>query len=229
VKEGGKLITIVTSLLAAFTGYYTSYAGSKAPVEHFTRGVSKELAGKRISVNAIAPGPMDTRESWFICPFTILWPIEILVPLKLFNYQDGFNKEPGLPFLSTSLLRRYVLKSCLLIIASLSQQNVNWIRSQHFSILKNHQRQLHFTRTVQWKVVWQMWRISLLLSNFCAPRVSGSLVRPFLPMGDIRPAESSVSYTVYSKMLAEPYPPVPNQLSRVNLWKLNDDRDAPMP
>lgn len=60
VKEGGKIITIVTSLLAAFTGYYTSYAGSKAPVEHFTRGVAKELAGKRISVNAIAPGPMDT-------------------------------------------------------------------------------------------------------------------------------------------------------------------------
>ncbi|PSS22247.1 hypothetical protein M430DRAFT_49395 [Amorphotheca resinae ATCC 22711] len=60
VKEGGKLITIVTSLLAAFTGFYTSYAGSKAPVEHFTRGVSKELMSKRVSVNAIAPGPMDT-------------------------------------------------------------------------------------------------------------------------------------------------------------------------
>jgi short-subunit dehydrogenase len=63
VKEGGKLITIVTSLLAAFTGYYTTYAGSKAPVEHFTRGVAKELTGKRVSVNAIAPGPMDTRKS----------------------------------------------------------------------------------------------------------------------------------------------------------------------
>lgn len=60
VNDGGKLITIVTSLLAAFTGLYTSYAGSKAPVEHFTRGVSKELQGRRVSVNAIAPGPMDT-------------------------------------------------------------------------------------------------------------------------------------------------------------------------
>jgi len=60
VEDGGKLITIVTSLLAAFTGLYTSYAGSKAPVEHFTRGVSKELQGKRVSVNSIAPGPMDT-------------------------------------------------------------------------------------------------------------------------------------------------------------------------
>ncbi|KAK2764417.1 hypothetical protein FQN54_009111 [Arachnomyces sp. PD_36] len=60
VSEGGKLITIVTALLAAFTGFYTPYAGSKAPVEHFTRGVSKELQSKRVSVNAVAPGPMDT-------------------------------------------------------------------------------------------------------------------------------------------------------------------------
>lgn len=63
VEEGGKIITIVTSLLAAFTGFYTSYAGSKAPVEHFTRGVAKELSSRRISVNAIGPGPMDTRTS----------------------------------------------------------------------------------------------------------------------------------------------------------------------
>jgi NAD(P)-dependent dehydrogenase (short-subunit alcohol dehydrogenase family) len=63
VQDGGKIITIVTSLLAAFTGMYTAYAGSKAPVEHFTRGAAKELSSRRISVNAIAPGPMDTRKS----------------------------------------------------------------------------------------------------------------------------------------------------------------------
>lgn len=39
VTDGGKIISIVTALLGAFTGYYTSYAGSKAPVEHFTRYV----------------------------------------------------------------------------------------------------------------------------------------------------------------------------------------------
>ncbi|KAL4740886.1 hypothetical protein BDV11DRAFT_81466 [Aspergillus similis] len=60
VSDDGKIITIVTALLGAFTGYYTSYAGSKAPVEHFTRGVCKELQSRRISVNNIAPGPMDT-------------------------------------------------------------------------------------------------------------------------------------------------------------------------
>ncbi|KAF2485560.1 hypothetical protein BDY17DRAFT_293879 [Neohortaea acidophila] len=60
IEEGGKIITLATALLAAFTGFYTPYAGSKAPVEHFTRGVAKELSAKRISVNNVAPGPMDT-------------------------------------------------------------------------------------------------------------------------------------------------------------------------
>ncbi|WP_372407037.1 SDR family oxidoreductase [Streptomyces luteireticuli] len=60
LEDGGKIVTIVTSLLAAYTGLYSVYAGSKAPVEHFTRALSKELFGRRISVNNIAPGPMDT-------------------------------------------------------------------------------------------------------------------------------------------------------------------------
>ncbi|QWF83135.1 SDR family oxidoreductase [Amycolatopsis sp. CA-230715] len=60
VTDGGKIITILTSLLAAYTGLYSVYAGSKAPVEHFTRALSKELFGRNVSVNAVAPGPMDT-------------------------------------------------------------------------------------------------------------------------------------------------------------------------
>ena len=59
-NEGGKIITIVTSLLAAFTGLYSTYAGSKSPVEHFTRAAAKELGPRGISVNNVAPGPMDT-------------------------------------------------------------------------------------------------------------------------------------------------------------------------
>jgi NAD(P)-dependent dehydrogenase (short-subunit alcohol dehydrogenase family) len=56
----GKIITIVTSLLAAFTGLYSTYAGAKAPVEHFCRAAAKELGEKGISVNNVGPGPMDT-------------------------------------------------------------------------------------------------------------------------------------------------------------------------
>lgn len=60
LNDGGRIVTIVTSLLAAFTDGYSTYAGAKAPVEHFTRAAAKELADRNISVNNIAPGPMDT-------------------------------------------------------------------------------------------------------------------------------------------------------------------------
>ena len=60
LNDNGKINTIVTSLLAAFTGYYSTYAGAKAPVEHFTRAASKEFGARGISVTAVAPGPMDT-------------------------------------------------------------------------------------------------------------------------------------------------------------------------
>jgi NAD(P)-dependent dehydrogenase (short-subunit alcohol dehydrogenase family) len=60
LNDGGKIVTIVTSLLAAFTGLYSTYAGSKAPVEHFTRAAAKEFGSRGISVNTVAPGPMDT-------------------------------------------------------------------------------------------------------------------------------------------------------------------------
>lgn len=60
LNDDGRIITIVTSLLAAFTDGYSTYAGGKAPVEHFTRAAAKELSGRGISVNNIGPGPMDT-------------------------------------------------------------------------------------------------------------------------------------------------------------------------
>ncbi|MCC7393371.1 MAG: SDR family oxidoreductase [Sphingomonadaceae bacterium] len=60
LNDNGKLLTVVTSLLGAFTPFYASYAGTKAPVEHFTRAASKEFGARGISVTAIGPGPMDT-------------------------------------------------------------------------------------------------------------------------------------------------------------------------
>lgn len=60
MNDGGRIVTIVTSLLAAFTGLYSTYAGSKAPVEHFTRAAAKEFGPRGISVNNVGPGPMDT-------------------------------------------------------------------------------------------------------------------------------------------------------------------------
>ncbi|MBJ2151806.1 SDR family oxidoreductase [Paracoccus sp. IB05] len=60
VQDNGAICTLVTSLLGAYTPFYSSYAGTKAPVEHFTRAASKEFGARGISVTAIGPGPMDT-------------------------------------------------------------------------------------------------------------------------------------------------------------------------
>ena len=60
VNDNGKVVTLVTSLLGAFTPFYATYAGSKAPVEHYTRAAAKEFGARGISVTAVGPGPMDT-------------------------------------------------------------------------------------------------------------------------------------------------------------------------
>ncbi|SJM93523.1 Short-chain dehydrogenase/reductase SDR (fragment) [Crenothrix polyspora] len=60
LNERGKICTIVSSLLAAYTDSYAIYPGSKAPIEHYTRAASKEFGDKGISVTAVGPGPMDT-------------------------------------------------------------------------------------------------------------------------------------------------------------------------
>lgn len=60
VNQNGKIVTIVTSLLAAYTPFYGTYQGTKAGVEYYSKTASKELQEKGISVNCVAPGPMDT-------------------------------------------------------------------------------------------------------------------------------------------------------------------------
>lgn len=60
LADGGSVTTIVTSLLAAFTDGYSTYAGAKSPVEHFTRAAAKEFSARGVNVNNVGPGPMDT-------------------------------------------------------------------------------------------------------------------------------------------------------------------------
>jgi len=42
LNDGGCIISIVTSLLGAFAPGYSTYQGSKAPVEWFTKAAAKE-------------------------------------------------------------------------------------------------------------------------------------------------------------------------------------------
>ncbi|MEM7644298.1 MAG: SDR family oxidoreductase [Pseudomonadota bacterium] len=60
LRDGGRIIAVGTSLTAGAAPGYAAYGGTKAPVEEFTRMLAKELGDRRITVNNVAPGPIDT-------------------------------------------------------------------------------------------------------------------------------------------------------------------------
>lgn len=60
IEDNGRIINMGTSLLGAFTGHYALYAGSKAPLEDFTRALAKEIGARGVTVNTVCPGPIDT-------------------------------------------------------------------------------------------------------------------------------------------------------------------------
>ncbi|MDG3087459.1 SDR family oxidoreductase [Vibrio hannami] len=64
IREDGRIINIGTSLLAGAAPGYSVYSGTKAAVEEYTRTLAKELGGKNVTVNCIAPGPINTPFFW---------------------------------------------------------------------------------------------------------------------------------------------------------------------
>ncbi|MEK1889196.1 MAG: SDR family oxidoreductase [Phyllobacterium sp.] len=60
MADGGRIINFSTSVVGTNLPGYAIYAGTKAAVETFTRIFAKELRGRNITVNAVAPGPIAT-------------------------------------------------------------------------------------------------------------------------------------------------------------------------
>jgi NAD(P)-dependent dehydrogenase (short-subunit alcohol dehydrogenase family) len=60
MADNGRIINLVTTQVAVTAATYSAYAGSKAPVEHFTKAFAKEIGGRGVTVNCIAPGPQKT-------------------------------------------------------------------------------------------------------------------------------------------------------------------------
>jgi 3-oxoacyl-[acyl-carrier protein] reductase len=60
LEDGGRVILLSTSLTAVTVPLYGSYAPAKAAVEHLVRAGAKELGARGITVNAVAPGPIDS-------------------------------------------------------------------------------------------------------------------------------------------------------------------------
>ncbi|MEV2273728.1 SDR family oxidoreductase [Nonomuraea africana] len=60
IRDGGAVINFSTSVTRLALPTYAAYAASKAAVEAISMVLAKELRGRDITVNAVAPGPTAT-------------------------------------------------------------------------------------------------------------------------------------------------------------------------
>lgn len=60
LRRGGRIVNFSSSVVGLLQPTYGVYAGTKAAVEAMTSVLAKELRGREITVNAIAPGPTAT-------------------------------------------------------------------------------------------------------------------------------------------------------------------------
>lgn len=61
LRNGGRIVNLSSSQTSLLHPTYGIYAATKAAVEAMTQVLSKELRGRNITVNAVAPGPTATK------------------------------------------------------------------------------------------------------------------------------------------------------------------------
>ena len=60
LRDGGRIVNFSTSVVGTKMETYGVYAATKAAIETMTAILSKEMRGRNITVNALAPGPTST-------------------------------------------------------------------------------------------------------------------------------------------------------------------------
>ncbi|NOW05593.1 SDR family oxidoreductase [Clostridium beijerinckii] len=60
MEDNGRIINFSTSVVGSMFPTYSVYAATKGAVEQITRQLAKEFGPKKITINAVAPGPINT-------------------------------------------------------------------------------------------------------------------------------------------------------------------------
>jgi 3-oxoacyl-[acyl-carrier protein] reductase len=84
VSEGGRIVCLSSTTLALSLPGYSIYNATKAAIEAMTRVYGKELRGRHVTVNCVAPGPVATdlflndRTAEQVAQFSKMPPLERL-------------------------------------------------------------------------------------------------------------------------------------------------------
>ncbi|MEQ1762021.1 MAG: SDR family oxidoreductase [Pyrinomonadaceae bacterium] len=118
MEDGGSIVNVTSSSKAqAFPGY-SAYGSLKAAFSTWTRYVAKELAPRRIRVNAVSPGPTHS------------------------NFGDGvFDKHPEFikPLAEQSVFGRIGTPEDLAkVIANLVSDDFGWVTAQDIEVSGGH-------------------------------------------------------------------------------------------
>ncbi len=88
LRNGGRIINLSSSVVGLYQPTYAAYAATKAGVEAMTHVLTKELRGRSITVNAVAPGPTATRLFLDGKPAEVIDRLAKLAPLERLGQPD---------------------------------------------------------------------------------------------------------------------------------------------
>ena len=97
LRDGGRIVNFSSSVTSLLQPTYGVYAATKAAVEAMTSILAKELRGRNITVNAIAPGPTATKLFLDGKPQEVIDRLSKLAPLERLGQPRGYRRRGGLP------------------------------------------------------------------------------------------------------------------------------------
>jgi 3-oxoacyl-[acyl-carrier protein] reductase len=111
MRDGGRIINLSSSVVGLRPVNYAVYTATKAGVEAITHILSKELRGRNITVNAVAPGPtatalfLDGKPQSVIDSLTKAAPLERLGRPEDIANAVAFLAGPGGSWINGQVLR----------------------------------------------------------------------------------------------------------------------------
>ncbi|MBB3213239.1 3-oxoacyl-[acyl-carrier protein] reductase [Herbaspirillum sp. Sphag1AN] len=108
LRNGGRIINFSSSVVGMLQPTYGVYAATKAGVEALTSILAKELRGRNITVNAVAPGPTATDLFFNGKPQEVIDRLSKMAPLERLGQPEDIAA----------------------VVAFLTQEDGSWINGQ---------------------------------------------------------------------------------------------------